>query len=196
MAREPSSRDDIRFIRNFRRLRTEQGLRQSDVAEKLQEWGWGYFTQTTLSRLEKGDRPLRLGEARALARVVHRSVSELVSPSRDVAVLDSLGSQAREAERSIDNLAEAYERVLIQRRKLKKMIAIAEALDPEAWGDPELATRYRRDLEAARDGARDLDEVASEIPESTIEALGVAEFDNFEPLFPIPADEVDDGVDL
>jgi transcriptional regulator with XRE-family HTH domain len=62
--------------RNVRRLRDAQGLTQADVAERLVEQGLP-FRQQTIVKIEKGQRPLRQREARAIASALDVLVDDL-----------------------------------------------------------------------------------------------------------------------
>lgn len=56
-----------RVIQTLLDLREERGWSQSEVARRMVERGWQKYTQMTVSRTEKGERPIRLNEAQALA---------------------------------------------------------------------------------------------------------------------------------
>jgi|GEM_PF-1258091 Helix-turn-helix. len=58
-----------RVIETLIDLREERGWSQSELARRMVEAGWPKYTQMTVSRTEKGDRPIRLNEAESLANV-------------------------------------------------------------------------------------------------------------------------------
>lgn len=58
-----------RVIETLVDLREERGWSQSELARRMAEAGWPKYTQMTVSRTEKGERPIRLNEAEALAEV-------------------------------------------------------------------------------------------------------------------------------
>jgi transcriptional regulator with XRE-family HTH domain len=62
------ARDDLRFARNMVAYREARGMTQKDLVAELQSQGWTSVYQNTISRIEKGDRPVRYGEALAIAR--------------------------------------------------------------------------------------------------------------------------------
>lgn len=68
---------EIWFGENLRRLREQLGVSQSGLAREMAERGF-QFHQTTISRIEAGDRPVRLAEATTLAEIVRTSVSMLI----------------------------------------------------------------------------------------------------------------------
>lgn len=191
MAREPSSRDDIRFMDNFKRLRTQTGMRQADIAEKLKDWGWEYFTQTTLSRLEKGERPLRLGEARALAAVIGRPISEMVAPPENVSALDRLAEVHRAGRNAELELFGALQSVVVARHNLENAIEAARGVDVDELGDDALKRRATGELKAARSTLASLEEAISELSPESLSIMSSI-VDDFEDA---PEFGGDDGVD-
>lgn len=74
------------FGRRVERLRERNGWSQTELARKMKERGFDAFHQTTISRVEKGERPVRLGEAVAFADIFGRPLeSMLAAPSAEVA---------------------------------------------------------------------------------------------------------------
>ena len=69
--------NEDRVARNVAYLREERGWSQGDVARAMVERGQSWY-QTTVSRVEKGDRPLRLVEGVALADAFGVPVDQLV----------------------------------------------------------------------------------------------------------------------
>ncbi|WP_295824167.1 helix-turn-helix domain-containing protein [uncultured Microbacterium sp.] len=57
-----------RMADKFRILREERGWSQSELSERLAEWGFDLH-QTSIAKLEKGKRPMRVAEMHALAHV-------------------------------------------------------------------------------------------------------------------------------
>lgn len=70
--------DETKFIASMTELRLALGWSQSELARRMAELGYKYFNQMTVSRTEKLDRPLRLGEARAIARIFGVSVNRMI----------------------------------------------------------------------------------------------------------------------
>lgn len=70
--------EEANFIANMRRLREENGWSQGELAQRMQRSGWSEFHQTTISRMEKGARPVRLGEARGIAGVLGTLVGQMI----------------------------------------------------------------------------------------------------------------------
>ena len=72
--------DEANFIRNMQILREQHGWSQGELARRMQAEGWTSFHQTTVSRIEKGERPVRLGEARGIAKVLGTITSQMILP--------------------------------------------------------------------------------------------------------------------
>lgn len=72
------SEDEANFIRNMQLLREQNGWSQGEFAKRMQEAGWPSFHQTTVSRIEQGNRPVRLGEARGIAKVLGTITSQMI----------------------------------------------------------------------------------------------------------------------
>lgn len=70
--------DEANFIRRMAELRAKADMSQSELARRMTERGFDTYSQTTVSRTEKGERPIRLGEARVLAEILGSSVAMMV----------------------------------------------------------------------------------------------------------------------
>lgn len=74
------------FGRRVERLRERHEWSQTELARKMKEKGFSAFHQTTISRVEKGERPVRLGEAVAFSEIFNRPLeSMLAAPSVELA---------------------------------------------------------------------------------------------------------------
>lgn len=71
-----------RVVETLIDLREERGWSQSELARRMAEAGWPKYTQMTVSRTEKGERPIRLNEAESLAEVFGVELFELWLPRR------------------------------------------------------------------------------------------------------------------
>lgn len=69
--------DESNFVRRMIELRKRADMSQTDLARKMVERGFDSYSQTTVSRTEKGERPIRLGEARVLAEILDSSIDEM-----------------------------------------------------------------------------------------------------------------------
>ncbi len=66
-----------------KKLREEQGWSMSEFADILSDGGLSNFHPTTIGRMERGERPVRLSEAVMIARVFRVSVDELIDEPYD-----------------------------------------------------------------------------------------------------------------
>ena len=81
--------EERNFIANMVRLRKARGWSQGELAARMNAAGWDKFHQTTVSRMENGSQPIRLGEARGIADVLGTKVDQMV-------LGDQLGERWRE----------------------------------------------------------------------------------------------------
>ncbi len=104
--------EEAQFVANMKRLREERGWSQGEMARQMAAAGWDGFHQTTVSRIEKGERPVRLSEARGIAELLETSVSSMIAPPAEMMVLDGLhrsNRAMRAAARKITDAADEYE---------------------------------------------------------------------------------------
>lgn len=76
--------EEASFAFAVRRQRTERGWSQGELAERLHMLGHENFHTTTISRIEKNERPVRLGEAYAIAEAFGVPLRELLPRDRAV----------------------------------------------------------------------------------------------------------------
>lgn len=121
--------EDSRFTHNMIEARQALGWSQSELARKMVEAGWEYFSQMTVSRTEKGERPLRLGEARAIARTFGLTLETMLGDDEasinNLQHLHSLDSEIRSMQREISDLRaklSSLEQMLAQRQDEKQRL--------------------------------------------------------------------------
>lgn len=95
---------DERFAENMRRLRARRNLSQGELALRLQKAGLENFHQTTVSRVEKGERQLRIGEAGVVARELGVTLDEMLRPAGEESLLEALDDVST-------SIAEMYEQI-------------------------------------------------------------------------------------
>ena len=61
---------DLNFAANLKERREAAGISKAEFVRRLADLGWSSAHQTTLTRIEDGERPARLGEARLIARAL------------------------------------------------------------------------------------------------------------------------------
>ncbi len=121
--------DEARFADNLRRQRESRGWSQGDLARGMQEAGWRNFHQTTVSRIEKGERPIRLGEAKALAEVFHLSLEVLLRPSREAVLAEQLRQFTNRADRAFSGITETTRSFLNVQSALEILLEGADVLE-------------------------------------------------------------------
>jgi transcriptional regulator with XRE-family HTH domain len=103
----PGADEEARFIAAVKRIREKRGWSQGELAKRMAESGWEAFHQTTISRIEKGERPVRLGEARGLASVLETRVDNMIMPTSDAEDLDAVNQAIDFAMKCRKGLVEA-----------------------------------------------------------------------------------------
>ncbi len=121
--------DEARFVDNVRRRREARGWSQGDLARRMQEAGWRNFHQTTVSRIEKGERPIRLGEAKALAEVLDVTLEVLLRPSREAVLAEQLRQFTKEANRAYDGITQTTRQFLGFQWMLGVLLERADVLE-------------------------------------------------------------------
>jgi transcriptional regulator with XRE-family HTH domain len=71
---------DTHFAANMTRLREAAGISQAEMVHKLREEGWTNVHPTTISRIEKGERPVKLNEAARIAAVLGQDLPRMLAP--------------------------------------------------------------------------------------------------------------------
>jgi transcriptional regulator with XRE-family HTH domain len=74
-------RPEQTFARRMRELREELGVPQSHIANVLKLMHGIELDPSAITRIEKGTRKLRLDEAVAIAKVLERTVDEMLRPT-------------------------------------------------------------------------------------------------------------------
>lgn len=97
---------DLQVGRNVVALRGE--MSQKELAERMRSLGWKWV-QATVWNVEKGERPLRIGEAEDLAEMFGVSVTAMTIPAKFTSLMAALRSMRRVGS-SLDKMAREYER--------------------------------------------------------------------------------------
>ena len=71
------------FAQWLREARTASGLSQQKVADALRAQGHTVFLQTTIAKIERGERPVRLDEAVAITALFGATVDTALRPEGD-----------------------------------------------------------------------------------------------------------------
>ncbi|SLE83072.1 Helix-turn-helix [Mycobacteroides abscessus subsp. bolletii] len=84
--------DEYIFRQAVKDLRERKGWTQNQLAVKLQEAGLEEYRQTTVARLEKGTRAVRLGESGVIAKTLGVTVEEMLLPPESLFRVEQLHS--------------------------------------------------------------------------------------------------------
>ena len=102
----PPELSERRFAENLRTAREEKGVSQVKLAQEMALRGWPW-RQQTVTRVEGGQRMVRLGEALAVAEILGTNLVHLTASTRETTAVTLLAAnidgQARfRADRSMD----------------------------------------------------------------------------------------------
>jgi transcriptional regulator with XRE-family HTH domain len=128
--------DDGRFAERMQQYRERLGISQSALVGRLRENGWSKVHQTTVSRIEKGERPVRLGEARAIASALGVPLSRLVEPDPASFVRAELTRESAAVYNAFAELTEKAHEFLRLQAQLRKALARFHDGDYQIGGNP------------------------------------------------------------
>jgi transcriptional regulator with XRE-family HTH domain len=114
--------DDGRFAERMQQIRERLGISQSALVGRLRDNGWSKVHQTTVSRIEKGERPVRLGEARAIASALGVPLSRLVEPDPASFVRAELIRQSAAVQNAFFELTKKAHEFLRLQAQLRKAL--------------------------------------------------------------------------
>lgn len=146
------SEDEV-FASNVRRERERRSWSQAEMARRLQESGLEQMHPTTVSRVEKGERPVRLSEASRYADIFETSVEALLHdyPEEMDDLLEGLATM-RELESRVATCYDQYE------RGRETLAALLDQFESWSRKDSELLQNPGNELlvNGLRDSARTL----------------------------------------
>ena len=113
--------EETNFAESMQRLREARGWSQGELARRMVAEGWANYSQMTVSRTEKLDRPIRLGEASAIARLFGVNLALMTAGLDEAAdilqALREVRAQLMAAQRSFDIASKQAEEVLARSRR-------------------------------------------------------------------------------
>lgn len=113
--------EESNFAESMQRLREARGWSQGELARRMVAEGWENYSQMTVSRTEKLDRPIRLGEASAIARLFGVNLALMTAGLDEAAdilqALREVRAQLMAAQRSFDIASKQAEGVLARSRR-------------------------------------------------------------------------------
>ena len=140
----PVQTDDERFAASVKRLREEKGWSQGELAKRMAEVGFDGFHQTTISRIEKNDRPVRIGEARGLAKALGTLVGIMIAPPAGWRVVDQFVKEVVELNEFENRVGSAVFGYLHQRVVVEKALGELDELGEPDWLDEALRDVIQR----------------------------------------------------
>ncbi|RKO27650.1 XRE family transcriptional regulator [Pseudarthrobacter phenanthrenivorans] len=147
----PGAEDEARFIASVKRLREKQGWSQGELARRMAATGWAGFHQTTISRIEKAERPLRLSEARALAEIFETPLEEMLTPPREAAIVSALDEVRGYVGAARDGMAASVNELLQSLDMLRDIAQEAEDALAGEWENESLRAKTVRSLEVSKE---------------------------------------------
>lgn len=108
---------DSWFARRFSDLRKSKDLNQAHVATEMKRRGFTGFLQTTVGKIERGERRVTVGEAAALADIVGVKLSALISDAKGddlSSAFETAGATARVLERAATDHSRALLDVAVE----------------------------------------------------------------------------------
>lgn len=125
--------EEAQFVENVQRLREFRGWSQGELARRMVADGWDGFHQTTISRIEKGQRPVRLAEARALARVLESQVGIMIAPPPEAEILESLATNIGLMRLARNRIWAQVEAINENKLHLKMLVDDVERIPQAEW---------------------------------------------------------------
>lgn len=127
--------EERKFAEEVARLRKSVGWTQAHMADLLVDQGVVYMTQSTVSRVEKFQRPARVGEAEAWALVFGRDTYRLMHPSPVDELIEQTRFNARLLSRAWSAMDEAMHQYALVRGDLDGTIADLRELQADPAAD-------------------------------------------------------------
>lgn len=123
---------DAAFGSRLRFLREEREWTQAQLVDKMRAGGIDYMNTSTLSRIEMGGRPVRLSEARAVARIFQVTIEAMTSESESLAIVQVRHRAARE---EFVRFRQAVENVARWQVKMPELLDTLDEIIDEADSD-------------------------------------------------------------
>lgn len=145
-----SAQHEANFVRNMKRIREEHGWSQGELARRMTDAGWEGFHQTTISRIEKGERPVRLSESSGIATALNAMVNQMILPGEGAVHLRDLERQVEETQSRINRVVDDVEQYMFEQSLLKQLVQEVESnVDRESL-DAAIADRMDQYLARAK----------------------------------------------
>lgn len=107
------------FRENMRATREQEGISQGELSKRLTDAGWTVFHQTTVARIESGNRPVKLDEAAAIAQALNSTLPILITSPKAVGILYAVTEDTALLLESHDEAVERLRYLAAVRQSLK-----------------------------------------------------------------------------
>lgn len=114
------------FGENMKAERERSGESQTGLAKKMADLGFP-FHQTTIRRIEAGQRPVQLAEALALSTILGQSLGRLTHQPRRLRLIDMLDRHMITVAHALDEVERGTHTALTNRKSLAESIDRARA---------------------------------------------------------------------
>lgn len=143
------------FRENMRATRDQEGISQGELSKRLIDAGWPVFHQTTVARIESGNRPVKLDEADAIAQALNSTLPVLIAPPHALEILYTVTRDTALLLESHDDAVERLRHLAAVRQSLKlsmSQLKVRQEAGDFRAGDSDAATfrlnMARRAIEA------------------------------------------------
>lgn len=155
------SDEDSEIGKNLARIRGQKT--QQEVADAMRKLGWKW-SQATVWSIEKGERPLRLAEARDVTTLLSKRLEDLLVPPVEAVIVDGLNQGMAKISDVRDSMRDVVETWESERALLQHAVDFAGTTFDKEWDDPALKDRAIRTSKVA-------EEVLSWTPESMVKSI-------------------------
>ncbi|OBB35260.1 helix-turn-helix domain-containing protein [Mycolicibacterium fortuitum] len=132
---------DAHFATNMTRLREAAGLSQAEMVQKLREQGWKNVHPTTISRIEKGERPVRLSEAARIAKVLEQDLYRMMTQPRRAGIEEEVDKHVEKVVGEYNKIVEGAYWLTLYRKLLRSDLGkLSEIAERE--GDARLQAKF------------------------------------------------------
>lgn len=121
-AETPPELSERRFAENLRTAREEKGVSQVKLAQEMALRGWPW-RQQTVTRVESGQRMVRLGEALAVAEILGTNLTHLTASTRETTAVTLLAGSTSTAKRAFGQIVQWTQTLLSAQRQLRTTVA-------------------------------------------------------------------------
>lgn len=135
---EQASAEEHNFIESMKALREKRGWSQTEFARRMVEAGWDNYTQMTVSRTEKHDRPLRLSEARAISRLLDSRLEVMIAPPLEHALIQELAGTVGRIRMLRQRLQDTMSSMENEQIWLEESVKTFKKMKPSEWSTDDL----------------------------------------------------------